>query len=77
MNDFFDQGTAARVGKLKGIEGIFFGSFFDDGMDVRVFLKLMNIESGIMVRKAELRLPKSSANRDCYIKVYSICGRRS
>ena len=60
LSDFFEQGTVAEVGKLKGIEGIFSGRFFDAGENVRVFLELVDIESRILVRTAELALPKST-----------------
>ncbi len=59
LNDLFDQSTVKEAGKLKGIEGIFSGRFFDLGMDVRLFLELVDIESGTVIDRAQLLIPKS------------------
>ncbi len=59
LSDLFDQSTVKEAGKLKGIEGIFSGRFFDLGMDVRLFLELVDIESGTVINKTQLLIPKS------------------
>ena len=60
LSNLFDQSTAPQVGKLKAIEGIFSGRFFEDGTDVRVFLELVDIDSGTLVKKVSFSLPRSA-----------------
>ena len=59
LSDLFDQSTVKETGKLKGIEGIFSGRFFDLGLDVRLFLELVDIERGTVINKTQLLIPKS------------------
>jgi len=60
LSDLFEQSAGPRVGKLKAIEGIFSGRFFEEGTEVRVFLELVDIESGTLVKKASFALPRSA-----------------
>jgi hypothetical protein len=60
LSDLFDQSSAPQAGKLKAIEGLFSGRFFDEATEVRVFLELVDIESGTVIRKASFVIPKSA-----------------
>ncbi|MBW8003316.1 MAG: DUF4384 domain-containing protein [Planctomycetes bacterium] len=60
LSNLFDQSTVPQVGKLKAIQAIFSGRFFEEGAEVRVFLELVEIESGTLVKKASFGLPRSA-----------------
>ncbi len=60
LSDLVDQQSATRIGALKGIQGLLGGRFFDEGSHVRVFLDLVEIETGIVSGKIAVDLPRSS-----------------
>jgi hypothetical protein len=47
------------AGKLEGIQGIVSGRFFDASRSVLLFIELIDIESGTVLGKQEIQLPKS------------------
>ena len=60
LSDLVDQQSATRIGALKGVQGLLGGRFFDEESHVRVFLELVEIESGIVRSKIAVDLPRSS-----------------
>jgi hypothetical protein len=58
LNDLFDPETVVDTGRLRGIQGLLRGRYFDEGAAVRVFLTLTDVESGLVAAKTEVLLPK-------------------
>lgn len=59
LSDLVDPGSAVQVGKLKGVQALLSGRFFDEGDKVRVFLEIVSIETGLLLLKEELVIPRS------------------
>jgi hypothetical protein len=60
LSDLFEQNSAPQARKLKAIQGIFSGRFFEEATEISVFLDLVEIESGTVIKKASFRLPRST-----------------
>jgi len=58
LSDLVDQTTPASIGKIKGVQALLTGSFFDVGGEVKVYLQLLSLESATALGRAELALPK-------------------
>ncbi len=54
LSGLADEKTAARIGKFAGADTIFTGSYTVAGGRVRVVAKLMNVESGSLVKSVKL-----------------------
>jgi hypothetical protein len=59
VSDLADPKTSPRIGKLQGIGALLFGKYFDDNTNVKVYLDLVKIETGISIASAEVSIPKS------------------
>ncbi len=59
LSDMFDQDTGVKAGKLKSINAIITGRFFDSGSAVKLFPELIDVESGTVLKKEEVVIPKS------------------
>jgi hypothetical protein len=59
LSDLFDPQTAVDTGRLKGIQGLLRGRYFDEGSMVRIYLTLMDVESGLVAAKTEVLIPKT------------------
>jgi hypothetical protein len=59
LSGLFDEAGTAEIGKLKGINGIFSGRFFDDGDMVRVFLELTSVETGTVKGSVDVKISKT------------------
>jgi TolB-like protein len=59
MSEVFDQDTVVQVGRMKGVKGIFSGRFFDLGESVGVTVELVDVETGTIKKKEEIRIPKA------------------
>ncbi|HUV07864.1 MAG TPA: hypothetical protein VMX75_09060, partial [Spirochaetia bacterium] len=58
LTDLFESETAVRVGHLKGIQALIGGRYFDEGDRIRIFLDLINLETGTVTRKREFIIQK-------------------
>ena len=67
LSDLVDPDSAVQVGKLKGVQAILSGRFFDEGEGVRVFLEIVSIETVLMMVKEELLIPSSEIPRSVSI----------
>lgn len=60
ISDLVDPSTKIRIGKLKGVNSIIDGNFFDTGTSVKIFLKLVDVETGIATSFPKIEIPKSA-----------------
>ncbi len=59
LSDLSDPEQQIEVGKLKSIQGLITGRFFDDDEEVQVFLELLDVESGTVIGRTELHIPRA------------------
>jgi len=59
ISDLVNPKTSVRIGMLKGVQAILKGNFFESDITVQVFLELISIETGTLIAKTELTIPKS------------------
>ena len=55
-----DESTSPEPGMLKGLESLVVGRFFDEGAEVRLFLELIDMESGLILEKVNYSIAKST-----------------
>jgi hypothetical protein len=58
LSDLVDQRDSIRIGAFEGVEGLLSGRFFDEDAAVRVFLELVEIETGLVRSKTSFALPR-------------------
>ena len=58
LSDLVDPSTSIEVGRLKGIQALVSGRFFEEATDLRIFLELTDIETGVLLSKEELLVPR-------------------
>ncbi|HDZ62252.1 MAG TPA: hypothetical protein ENH40_03805 [Nitrospirae bacterium] len=49
LSDLIDSAQSPKLGKLKAIQGLISGRFFDTDDTVQVFLELLNVETGTIL----------------------------
>ena len=55
-----DEATSPEPGMLRGLELLVAGRFFDEGEDVKLFLELIEIESGLVLKKTDYLISKTT-----------------
>ncbi len=60
LSDMVDQKTAVPAGRLKGVQVLLSGTFFEAGTGVRLFLELLSVETGTVMARAEAMVPKAA-----------------
>ena len=59
VSDLIDQSDAPEAGLLKGVNGLILGEYWDEGREVGVHLRLLDIESGRVLASGKARLKVS------------------
>lgn len=59
LSDLSSQKDAVRIGRLKSIQAVLSGRFFDAGQSVEVFLDLTAVETGTVSGSAKAVIPKA------------------
>jgi hypothetical protein len=59
VSDLVNPATAPKIGMLEGVEALLYGTYYDKGSSVALYLDLVKIESGISIAKIEIDIPKS------------------
>ena len=60
LSDMVDQKTAVPAGRIKGVQALLSGTFFEAGAGVRLFLELLSVEKGTVMSRAEVLVPKTA-----------------
>ena len=68
LSDLIDSAQSPNVGKLKAIQGLISGRFFDTDDTVQVFLELLNVETGTILSNTKIYIPKSEIPASVSIK---------
>jgi hypothetical protein len=68
LSDLSDPKQSLKMGKLKAIQGLISGRFFDTDETVQIFLELLNLETGMVLSSTEVRIPKNEIPTSVSIK---------
>ena len=68
LSDLSDSAQSPKLGKLKAIQGLISGRFFDTDDTVQVFLELLNVETGTILSNTKIHIPKSEIPTSISIK---------
>lgn len=60
LSGLLEEETVIEPGSLRGLQGLITGRFFDIGMNVAVFVKLIDVETGTVLADTEINIPKNS-----------------
>jgi hypothetical protein len=58
LSDLFDPATAVESGHLRGIQALLGGRYFDEADSVRVYLTLIDVQSGLVTAGTQVVIPK-------------------
>ena len=60
LSDLVDQETVVPLGRMKGVQALLSGTFFDTPAEVRVYLELVSLETGTVAARAETAIPRTA-----------------
>jgi len=60
LSDLVDEKTAVPVGRMKGLQALLSGTFFDAPSEVKVYLELVSVETATVMARAEVAVPRSA-----------------
>jgi hypothetical protein len=60
LSDLVDPESAVQAGKLKGVQAIFSGNFFESGDRILVYLDLTSVETGTTIAKSEISISRAA-----------------
>jgi hypothetical protein len=58
LTDLFDPSSVVEAGRLRGVQALIGGRYFDEGSAVTVYLSLVDVESGLVTARSEVSIPK-------------------
>ena len=67
LSGLVDEATVVDPGQLKGLQCLLSGRFFDEGINVNVFVKLVSVETGTVIAYDEISIPKILIPQDVSI----------
>lgn len=59
MTGLVEEGTAVEPGKLRGLQALFSGKFFDEGANVVVYFDLVSVETGTVLTKSTVKISRN------------------
>ena len=67
LSGLVDENTRVEPGRLKGLQGILSGRYYDSGESVRLYLELLDLETGTIISSKEVILPKNEIPGNIHI----------
>ena len=59
VSDLVDQKAVVPLGKMKDIQALLSGTFFEAGAEVKVFLELLSVGKATVIARAEAAIPRT------------------
>jgi hypothetical protein len=59
MTGLVEEGTAVEPGKLRGLQALFSGKFFDEGANVVIYFDLVSVETGTVLTKSTVKISRN------------------
>ena len=59
LSGLIDESTAIEPGNLRGLDCLVSGRFFSEGTNAKVFIELLELETGVLLEKLEISIPLS------------------
>jgi hypothetical protein len=59
MTGLVEEGTAVEPGKLRGLQALFSGKFFDEGTNVVIYFDLVSVETGTVLTKSTVKISRN------------------
>lgn len=64
LSGLIEESSRLEPGKLKGLQAIISGRYYDESDSVRIFLELLDLESGTVSSTGEIRIARREIPRD-------------